>query len=179
MTPTVNGVWGQADDMRVSNWRQATWKMTPSEFDMLRELVKADESLRLFVYDDATGEPIKAGSTVVGNPTIGYGCELSKTGITEAEAGVLLDNRLQQCVANVTRVHPDVLTLDPVRQIALVNMAFNLGVAGIGAFHDMWAAIDRQDWQGAAAAMLDSAAARELPNRYQRLSELMRTGELK
>lgn len=40
--------------------------------DALTTQIKADEGLRLAVYDDATGKPIVAGSRVIGNPTIGH-----------------------------------------------------------------------------------------------------------
>lgn len=40
--------------------------------DVLTTQIMADEGRRLQVYDDATGQPIVAGSRVVGNPTIGY-----------------------------------------------------------------------------------------------------------
>jgi len=52
----------------------------------LIDLLIHHEGIRLFVYDDATGKPITAGSICQGNPTIGIGRELSKTGISESEA---------------------------------------------------------------------------------------------
>ena len=152
--------------------------MTPSEFAALRELVKSDEGLRLFVYDDANGLPLKSGATLHGKATIGYGRNLLDAGISAAEADDLLDNDLQTTVAALTRVHPVIMGLDPVRMIVLCDLAFNLGVAGIGGFHQLWDAIDRNDWSGAKASILDSAAARALPARYQRLATAMETATL-
>lgn len=152
--------------------------MTPSEFSALRELVKTDEGLRLFVYDDANGIPLTSGCTLHGKATIGFGRNLMGDGISAAEALSLLDNDLQVTVAHLTLVHPVIMGIDPVRMIVLCNMAFNLGVAGIGGFHQLWDAIDRSDWAGAKAAIMDSAAARELPARYQRLANAMETATL-
>ncbi len=141
--------------------------MTPADFNALREQVKTDEGLRLKPYTDT-----------IGKLTIGYGRNLTDIGISAAEAQQLLDHDLELTVAQLTRVHPDMLMLDPVRQIILSNMAFNMGVAAIGGFHQMWAAIDREDWAGAAAAMLDSAWAKQVGARALRLATAMRRGTL-
>ena len=48
---------------------------------MVEQLIP-EESERYFVYDDATGKTILKGSTVVGNPTIGIGRNLSGEGLS-------------------------------------------------------------------------------------------------
>lgn len=66
-------------------------------------------------------------------------------------------------------------TLDPVRQEALVNMAFNLK-GGLLEFHDFLAALEASNFQGAARAMLDSLWAKQVGDRAKRLSVQIQSG---
>lgn len=141
--------------------------MTTGERDMLKTLVQFDEGLRLKPYTDTRGKL-----------TIGYGRNLTDVGISQTEANALLDADLDVAIAALMRVHPDVLNLDPVRQIVLANMAFNLGVPALGHFTQMWAALDRGNWTEASAAMLDSDWARQVGARATRLAAAMKSGAL-
>ena len=67
--------------------------------------------------------------------------------------------------------------LDEARQGVLYNMAFNLGVAGLLAFHATLASIQRGDYFTAAAHMMDSRWARQVGIRAEELAEQMRSGE--
>lgn len=141
--------------------------MTTGERDMLKVLVKSDEGLSLKPYTDTRGKL-----------TIGYGRNLTDVGISQVEADALLDADLDVAIAALMRVHPDVLNLDPVRQIVLANMAFNLGVPALGRFTQMWAALDRGNWTEASAAMLDSQWAQQVGKRATRLAAAMKSGAL-
>ena len=66
--------------------------------------------------------------------------------------------------------------LDPVRQDVLTNMAYNLGVAGVLGFVAMAVNLGVGAYGMAADEIMNSEAARELPARYQRLADAMRTG---
>ena len=142
--------------------------MTPAEFTILRETVKRDEGLRLKVYTDS-----------VGKLTIGYGRNLSDNGITNDEALMMLEHDLEIAQEQLTLAHPIVLSLAPARQIALINLAFNVGVASLGGFHKMWAAVDRGEFDTAAVEMLDSTWANQVGPRATRLAEMMRSAEIK
>jgi len=138
--------------------------------------LKAEEGLRLQVYDDATGAMIRAGSRVAGNPTIGIGTNLGPgAGITEPEAEYLLMNRLRAAAADAATL-PGFNGLDDVRRLVLVDMAFNMGVRTVRGFTSMLAAIQAHNYAGAAAAMLDSLWARQVGRRAAALAEIMRTG---
>lgn len=142
--------------------------MTPSDFAILRDQVKQDEGLRLKPYVDT-----------VGKLTIGYGRNLTDQGITGAEASAMLDHDLETTVAELTLAFPFVLGLDPARQIVLGNMAYNLGVPRLKGFTQMWAAVQAGDFTAAALEMIESTWAKQVGSRATRLSEAMRTGELK
>jgi lysozyme len=138
--------------------------------------VALDEGDVRVVYDDATGKPIVAGSHVIGNPTIGRGRLLcAPGGISGSEDDTLFANdlaRARKLAATLTVFRK----LDAVRQGVLVEMVFQMGLAGVAEFHQALAALDRGEWNAAAAAMLDSAWARETPARAQKLAMIIETG---
>ena len=72
---------------------------------------------------------------------------------------------------------PVIGTLDPVRSAAIMNMTYQLGVAGVDGFDKMWAAIEAGDWLLAARAARDSRWARQTPNRARRVTKALETGQ--
>lgn len=133
--------------------------------NLLLQQLQRHEGLRLKPYRDA-----------VGKLTIGYGRNLEDRGISEDEAGFMLDNDIDQVVAELERL-PLYLGLDSVRQTVLANMAFNMGVPTLLEFRRMLGALAEKDWDRAADEMLDSKWARQVGSRAVELSELMRRGE--
>lgn len=142
----------------------------------------------LRVYDDATGTPIRPGSTVQGHPTIGIGRALDTNGITAGEAEALFASDVARAEAGCAAVLPWWGRLDPVRQDVLVDMAFQLGIGGLQDFKVMCAEIGvaitegpaSPHWQAAAQAGLDSAWAREMGRfgspRARRLMAVLASG---
>ena len=143
----------------------------------LAERLLQHEGLRLQVYDDATGADIRPGTRVIGNPTIGIGTLLSAPGgITKAEARLLLENRLAIATEDVDRLVPGLAASDPVRFGVLVEMAFQMGGAGLAKFKNTLQAVRDRRWSDAADGMLSSAWATQTPGRAKALAEVMRSG---
>ena len=67
--------------------------------------------------------------------------------------------------------------LDSVREGVLIDMAFQLGRSGLMKFKKMLAALCIDDFDEAAAQILDSKAAKQCVKRYKELSKLMKQGE--
>lgn len=132
--------------------------------DILKQDLINDEGLKLKPYRDS-----------VGKLTIGVGRNLDDEGITEAEALYLLNNDIQRVETELATV-PDFPQLSDVRQRVLIEMTFNLGLGGVMEFKEMWSAIQAQDWDAAADAMLNSEWATEVGQRAVRLAACMRTG---
>ena len=105
--------------------------------NLLVEELTRDEGMRLTVYDDATGAPLKINSVVQGHPTIGIGRALDVRGITPDEAKYLLANDIAAFTLGLQQAYVWFNGLDDVRQRALVNMAFNIGLAGLAEFRLM------------------------------------------
>ena len=132
------------------------------------------------VYDDATGKPIRAGDTLIGHPTLGFGRNLSGKGIEDDEAEALLAVDLVDC-EDIARgfVGGQVwLALGDARRAVLIDMAHNMGPTRLYGFVLLRAAIMRQDWRQAAAEIEDSAYFRQVKRRGIRNRDIMRTGHI-
>lgn len=143
------------------------------------------------------GERLRAYEDIYGNPTVGVGFNL-----TRADAAALL----QQCGANYQRVvgglddltvaqsrcllqqsaigviewlvqvFPAFNSFTQPRQIALLDMGFNLGETKFRGFREMIGCVLAGDWPGAAAQALHSQWASEVPSRANYDAALLREG---
>jgi len=139
-------------------------------------LLWSEEGERLMVYDDATREPIKPGTHVIGHPTIGAGIRLDVP-ILQKESDTMLANRVQALVARMM-LRAWFRALDPTRRWAIISMAYTIGVEGVEAFTGMIAGLQAADWAAASAAILDSVWAKEqAPARAGRVAAMILSGQ--
>ena len=156
--------------------------------DKLMEKLVAHEGLRLQVYKDTLGiDTIGIGRNLQDRgiskeeldeldiPSIDHVYEY---GITEADAMFLAQNDVQIVEEELLRAHPCVEKLDAVRQLILIDMAFNLGVPRLYKFKKMWAAVHEEKFDVAAKEMLDSRWANQVKSRATKLANAMHNGEL-
>ena len=69
--------------------------------------------------------------------------------------------------------------LDSNTQFVLVNMAYNLGVAGLLEFKKTLSLIEKGNYAQASVEMLDSKWAKQVGNRSKELSVILKTGKLR
>ncbi len=131
----------------------------------LKALVLDHEGLKLTPYRCPAGKL-----------TIGCGRNLDDNGISEQEAMYLFYNDLARTHDDLRSNLPVYSQLSSPRQMALIDMCFNLGLPGFLSFKKMLAALERGDYQQAAAEMLDSGWARQVGQRAMDLAELTRKG---
>jgi lysozyme len=98
-------------------------------------------------------------------------------GISEADARYLALNDIAIVENELCRVHTCVENLDSVRQLILMDMAFNMGVPRLCKFKLMWNAIHEENFEAASREMLDSRWARQVGRRAKILSDAMASGE--
>lgn len=136
---------------------------------MILEQLKRDEGFR--------GEPYKCTE---GYWTIGYGRNLETNPLTEDEAEILLKNDINYTLARLIAVDllPSVEMdeLTP-REAVWLNMAFQLGVAGLLRFKKAISAYIEEDYRTCAEELLNSRWAIQTPNRAHRMADQMLTGE--
>ena len=125
------------------------------------------EGLRLDMYRDS-----------VGIRTIGVGRNLEHVGLrTEAEARYLLRSDIVAIRSELERSVPWVGDLDEVRQRVVMDMAFNLGVAGLRRFEKTLRLVANGHYGRAAQEMLRSRWADQVGQRAKTLSKMMATGK--
>ena len=155
--------------------------------DFIKKLIQ-HEGLRLEVYQDTLGiDTIGIGRNLEDRgiteqelsdldiPSIEH---VYKYGITEADAVYLATNDVEIVETELVRAHPCVDKLDSVRQLILMDMAFNMGVPRLCKFKNMWAAIHEDDFITAAKEMLDSRWANQVKSRATKLAHAMHHGEM-
>jgi lysozyme len=96
--------------------------------------------------------------------------------ITQDIANALLDSDIDTTSAHLIRALPWTQQLDDARQGVLVNLAFNIGVAGLLQFKLTLAAVEAGDYATAAADMLLSRWAKQVGARASRLAKQMEFG---
>ena len=136
----------------------------------LLAMIKSDEGFRSRVYTDTRGYQ-----------TIGIGFCLDMAPMPErvAEywASYLLDN-----LDSRLRTNPSVgrtyQALNEPRQWAILNMAYQMGLTGVGKFRKMWKALTGGNYRQAADEALDSLWAAQTPKRARRVAEILRSGTL-
>ena len=154
--------------------------------NFIEKLIKS-EGLVLNVYKDTLGiDTIGIGRNLEDRgisqqelndldiPTMNHVYEY---GITEADAVYLANNDVQIVEEELLRAHPCVDSLDAVRQLIVIDMAFNMGVPRLCKFKNMWAAIHNEDYPTAAKEMLDSRWASQVKGRATKLANAMHKGE--
>ena len=155
--------------------------MNPITAAQLRQELRGDEGEVLRVYDDKTGHPVGAGSTLLGNPTIGVGRNLAGRGLTQAEAEYLLSNDLAACEGELGGPLPWITTLTPGRQTVIYSLYFNVGLGNPARFQAKWPNFLAQMQAGQFAQAADNLEtsqpwATEVGPRARRLGELVRYG---
>lgn len=110
-----------------------------------------------------------------GHLTIGYGHNL-ENGISAAAAEFILQEDLARAERAVKDAFPWWWKLDDARQFVLVDMAFNMGLAGLRGFKKMLAAVESGDYKRASKEMLDSKWAFQVKGRAVELAKIMETG---
>lgn len=138
---------------------------------MISELtaqLRRDEGVRSSAYQDH-----------LGFWTIGVGRLIDERkggGLRTNEIDYLLANDIEDRVRALTEALPWFVALDEARQGVLLNMAFQLGTAGLLAFKHTLAAVKQGAYTDAALLMVQSKWAAQTPQRAARLADQMRTG---
>jgi lysozyme len=130
----------------------------------IKDLLIRDEGLRLTAY-----------KCTAGKTTIGVGRNLDDVGISAAEADLLLQNDLAHIEAQAL-TFPWYVTLDAVRQAVILSLIFNLGLRGFQGFVNTIKSIEAGNYADAAERLMESKWAKQVGQRANRLSEMMRTG---
>lgn len=139
--------------------------MTILDRQKLEENLIRDEGERLFPYYDT-----------VRKLTIGIGRNLTDRGISQEESRFLLASDIKSHLGELDKSIPWWRGLDEVRQRALANMAFNLGVPTLLTFRNTLVALQNGNWDEAAAHAKNSTWRGQVGLRAERIIHMFRTG---
>jgi len=154
--------------------------------DELVKMIAIHEGIVLNVYQDHLGidtvgigrnlqdRGITDGELSFINKTMD---EVYENGLTEEEAYYLCMNDIAIVEKELLASKPIVNQLNDVRQMVLVDMAFNMGVPRLMKFKNMWLAIEKVNYQLANEEMIDSRWAGQVGSRAMKLSLAMKNGE--
>jgi lysozyme len=154
--------------------------------DELVKMIAIHEGIVLNVYQDHLGidtvgigrnlqdRGITDGELSFINKTMD---EVYEVGLTEEEAYYLCMNDIAIVEKELLANKPIVNQLNDVRQMVLVDMAFNMGVPRLMKFKNMWLAIEKVNYQLANEEMIDSRWAGQVGSRAMKLSLAMKNGE--
>ena len=138
--------------------------MTSESWQALKAQLILHEGLRLFPYTDS-----------VGKLTIGVGRNITDVGLGKAEAMQMLENDLEECVADLEKFswynH-----LDEIRQRAMIDLRFNLGLKGLKSFKRFLAAMEDQDYVKAGAELKQSKWFKQVAFRGPRIVKMIERG---
>jgi lysozyme len=138
------------------------------DHEKLRNELIRDEGWKQLAYQDT-----------VGLWTIGVGhllgADKRMTVITPDETRALLASDINFAEVMVFNL-VSTKNAGPVRERALVNMAFNLGNRLAG-FKKFLAAVSAEDWKQAGVEMMDSKWAKQVGERANRLRIMIETGQ--
>ena len=121
------------------------------------------------------GLRLKPYKCTAGKLSIGYGRNLDDMGISEVEAMVMLRNDIEQCYQEL-EMFSWFEDLDQVRQEALVDMLFNLGLPTFLEFKKTLKFVAEGKYSQAAEEMLRSKWANQVGDRAKELAYMVDTG---
>lgn len=89
----------------------------------------------------------------------------------------MLENDTQYFIEQLNKKLPYFKCLDPIRQMVLIDMAFNLGINNLLQFKKTLQAIEQANYTEAAKEMLNSKWAIQVGKRALRLAKMMESGQ--
>ena len=113
-----------------------------------------------------------------GYETIAVGRNIAESGIglSDDEIDYLLENDIKRCKQELISLSW-FSDLDAVRQDAIVNLCFNLGLTRLMGFQNAMGAMAVGDYEKAADEFLDSRWAKQVGQRSLDVAHMIRTGE--
>ena len=167
---------------------------TPTELANRR--VKEQRSENYFnMFKLNEGNKPKVYKDSKGNRTIGVGFNLEDEGnrkflkqegididelfqgrkLSDKETRILYNHSLRQAFADAQKFDPDLAKRPEAARMAIVDMAFNLGLTRLNKFKKMKAGLMNNDYQTAANEMVDSNWYKQVKSRGPRMVNVMRS----
>ena len=139
----------------------------------LRREIAQDEGCRYEIYLEHLKLPTLGSGHLVKNCEAESGQPIG-TPISSDRVNELFKRDLENCIDDCRALFDHFDELPEEVQAVIANMAFNLGRTRLSKFKNFIAAVERHDWQNAAAEMHDSKWRQQVPARAGRLIRRIR-----
>ena len=139
---------------------------------LLIDLAKA-----ILSYDE--GNKNKPYVDPVGKITIGIGHNLTDKGLSSDIIDQIFNEDFLSALSDARSIFPDFDGWSVGRQVAVINMIFNLGKRKFNEFKKMISAIKKGDWNVASQEALNSKWAIQVGKRAVRIAESLKSGDVK
>lgn len=183
-----------------NNMPESSLQQAPSELpDMIRqneglqalpelsEMTKRNEGLRLNSYPDMGGRSVGYGfnmdSGIAKRSWDMAGVQSNFNDVYNGHASITLQEaealgRVSKQIAlrDVVDLFPEFADYSEARQMALLDMSYQMGKGGLSGFKKARAAIDKGNWTTAAREILKSKYAKQTPNRANRIARMLING---
>jgi lysozyme len=134
---------------------------------------KLSDQLR--IHEGVRSHAYKCSANMI---TVGVGRNLDENGglgLSDDEIDYLLENDIRRCKQELITL-PWFSQIDSVRQDALINMCFNLGMTRLLGFKNALTAMSVGDYDTAADEFMDSRWAKQVGRRAEEVCTMIRTG---
>lgn len=159
-----------------------TSPLMSKDSDTLFNQLARHEGIRHNVYKDSKGIPTIGIGFNLTDPNnkkilakLGISDQNIRQGLNDAQIKQLFDFSLRQAKIDAQKYIPN-LSSHPINvQNAIIDMAFNLGYNRLSKFTELKQSLLKRNYKQAAANMLDSLWAKQVGNRAQYLSKLVKS----
>lgn len=150
---------------------------TPTFIQGFYQMPKYDPAqlLKMLTYEEGSRDELYTDSR--GNRTIGIGHNMSMRQRPETIAA-LYNIDVTGCEVSLDLNWPWWRNLDPVRQLVMMDMIFNMGSGALATFHDFLAAMRVGDYISAAKDMMESKWEAQVGHRAVILQGIVLTGQV-
>ena len=136
----------------------------------LREQLKIDEGVKYEIYKDHLGYDTFGIGHLVVKEDAEFGQPVG-TKVSEDRANEVFEKDVQKMIKEAKILFPNFDSLPEEAQQVIVNMTFNMGRPRLSNFKKFIAYINESKWEEASKEMLNSAWAKQVGKRAQRLSD--------
>ena len=132
----------------------------------LIDMLVLHEGMRTKPYEDS-----------LGILTIGVGRNLESMGLSHDEVYYMLRNDIRRCEEELDNTFRWYKYLDQVRQDAMIDLCFTLGITRLRKFKKALGFMETDDFEKAADEFMDSKWADQVGQRAINVTTMIRTGE--
>ena len=175
----IDGIYGPNTEKALLSY--AKWSLENPPLEPTSTTLDENTILLIKELERDEGRVLHAYQDHLGYWTIGIGRLIDKRkggGISNEEADLLKKNDIIKVQRQLDESLSWWRTLDPVRQRAIQNMCFQLGIGGLLKFKNSLAYVKAGDWKKAGSNLRQSLWYKQTTNRAERVIKMIETGKV-